>query len=470
MTATTKRRLFLLTVGAVTAVVAPVFVSRWQDEGRYRAAVARLNADDPYWRLDDRAEHLRAEPLPDDANIAGPLAAAHAALGRLDANWRGWHEERTRGLVPNVRLTPEQWRSTIEAVEAHEDAILPTLDLDRYPRGRFDFEYAPNGVQVAVPHFNHIHQLDGWLLEPLYLAAVQRGDAATALRAIRVRLNFSRSLAEVPTVYGPLSRNRYRALVVTDLERLLGHVELSDTQLATIERDLRRELDDDLWPQLIRSELATTDRVMTAIGNGLIMPSDTRKFGPIPVARGQVPLDDFRYWIRDRTGIHVAAQHAELLEINAAAVATGRLAWPARWAAVQALPRRYDPARPELVRWLTADFARLYVQFALDEARLRSAAVALAIERYRRANGDWPKSLADVGPLPDDPFTGKPLAYRRTTDGVAVYSLSFDGKDDGGAMIDPRYYDRTGAGAWPDDVGFRLYDVKRRNLPPGDKP
>jgi hypothetical protein len=50
------------------------------------------------------------------------------------------------------------------------------------------------------------------------------------------------------------------------------------------------------------------------------------------------------------------------------------------------------------------------------EARSRAAAAALAVERYRRKHGDWPRALAQVTPeflnsRPVDPFDGSPLRY-----------------------------------------------------------
>jgi hypothetical protein len=62
--------------------------------------------------------------------------------------------------------------------------------------------------------------------------------------------------------------------------------------------------------------------------------------------------------------------------------------------------------------------------------------IALAI--YRDKNGEYPDSLDDLAPdvlaiAPVDPVYGGPLGYRRTDDGFLVYSLGFNGADDGGS-------------------------------------
>jgi hypothetical protein len=74
---------------------------------------------------------------------------------------------------------------------------------------------------------------------------------------------------------------------------------------------------------------------------------------------------------------------------------------------------------------------------ARETGRLRAAAAGVAAVRFRKAKGRWPRSLEELVPkwlaeAPMDPFTGKPLPYRVDDEGVVVYSVGVDGKDDGG--------------------------------------
>jgi hypothetical protein len=101
------------------------------------------------------------------------------------------------------------------------------------------------------------------------------------------------------------------------------------------------------------------------------------------------------------------------------------------------------------------------------QAEVRSTLVALALERYRRATGEWPATLAalvsgQLAAVPVDPFDGKPLRYRRLADGVVVYSIGPDGTDNGGRLV---------RGAWQGvgiDIGVQLWDVARRRQPAND--
>ena len=76
-----------------------------------------------------------------------------------------------------------------------------------------------------------------------------------------------------------------------------------------------------------------------------------------------------------------------------------------------------------------------YAQTSVDLAR-----VAVALERYRLAHGEFPESLDALAPqfmekIPHDIIGGQPLHYRRTDDGQFVlYSVGWNETDDGGVV------------------------------------
>jgi hypothetical protein len=106
-----------------------------------------------------------------------------------------------------------------------------------------------------------------------------------------------------------------------------------------------------------------------------------------------------------------------------------------------------------------------------NHAMLRGAIVALAAERFRQKNGQWPASpdeLVQAGLLkavPTDPYDGKPIRLARTADGLIVYSIGPDKVDNGGLR------DRQNPVKAGTDLGFQLWDVKARRQPaPPPKP
>jgi hypothetical protein len=71
---------------------------------------------------------------------------------------------------------------------------------------------------------------------------------------------------------------------------------------------------------------------------------------------------------------------------------------------------------------------------------------AIALDRYRMAHGEFPQRLEALLPvllptLPRDAMNGEPLRYQPRPDGgFILYSVGFDGMDDGG---DPTSSDTT---------------------------
>lgn len=91
-------------------------------------------------------------------------------------------------------------------------------------------------------------------------------------------------------------------------------------------------------------------------------------------------------------------------------------------------------------RMLRPSIERAVVLTGSSIAEVRSARLALMIERYRRSKGSLPAKLEEVeaasgGELPRDPFTGRGLIYLKTSDGYKVYSVGENRKDDGGKLI-----------------------------------
>ena len=87
---------------------------------------------------------------------------------------------------------------------------------------------------------------------------------------------------------------------------------------------------------------------------------------------------------------------------------------------------------------MTPNFYRCEVQLGCGLAKTRGVITALAVERFRLANGSAPGETAALVPaflpkVPADPFDGNPMRYRSGEAGYMVYSIGENRKDDGGA-------------------------------------
>jgi Tfp pilus assembly protein PilE len=80
-------------------------------------------------------------------------------------------------------------------------------------------------------------------------------------------------------------------------------------------------------------------------------------------------------------------------------------------------------------------------KFTLIQAQVDLACVACALERFRLAHGQYPKTLDELVPqfisqLPHDIINGQPLHYRREANNKFVlYSVGWNGTDDGGVTV-----------------------------------
>ncbi|MFQ5730423.1 MAG: hypothetical protein ACE5KM_00565 [Planctomycetaceae bacterium] len=95
-----------------------------------------------------------------------------------------------------------------------------------------------------------------------------------------------------------------------------------------------------------------------------------------------------------------------------------------------------------------------YQQAMLNEDRIttrsRLGGIAVALERYRIANGKFPSKLTALSPrylkkLPCDVFSGKLFVFQRAKRGYLLYSVGGDGKDAGGDAVPPN-----------DDIAVRM--------------
>ena len=92
------------------------------------------------------------------------------------------------------------------------------------------------------------------------------------------------------------------------------------------------------------------------------------------------------------------------------------------------------------------------------QAHSRVTQAGLAVERYRLAEGYLPESLDNLVPafiqvVPEDPFNGENLRYRRLKTGFVVYSVGEDLYDNGGAERNTKKRDPAGK-PLPWDITF----------------
>ena len=92
-------------------------------------------------------------------------------------------------------------------------------------------------------------------------------------------------------------------------------------------------------------------------------------------------------------------------------------------------------------RMIFSGIANAVKKYTYGQESIDLARIAIALERFRLAHGNYPESLDALAPefmaeIPHDIIGGQPLHYRRTDDGQFVlYSVGWNETDDGGVVV-----------------------------------
>jgi hypothetical protein len=365
-------------------------------------------------------------------------------------------------LSPEVRLTDEQYRSVTDMVGAANAAVETTLSLARYPRGRHPISY--HGIFAPSMDDFNVYE---YVLGPLQLARTHEGDSVAALRVCRATLNVGRSFGDEPDLRLQKVRQYYHAQAIGGLMRLLGQCEATEADLAAFQPALAEEAESDTWALVLRGQRAAAFQALEAVRSGELKPWILRSVTPDP-PRSDKPIDAVGEWLDDYFAPDTRPAAAWALRYCTRLLEAAELPWPQRRTAVEALAVERDDSA-ELAWEILWRVPQLAGFFQTAQAHGRCAVVAVAVERHRLRRGSWPDSLAALVPdllpaVPIDPFNGQPLYYRRTANGVVIYSVGTNGADDGGKLFEVH---ALSSGA---DLGVRLWDVPHRRQSPAPPP
>ena len=358
-----------------------------------------------------------------ESQDAGPYYTAALALVRGDKKklsevWRGLNKpSRETSQIPCDLLTDAQ------RLIKHNTVALDMLDRGSAEAGcNYDIS-VEGGASVAVPRVNSAHRLAKIAsMRTRLLAMSGRGDeavesAVSGLRALRI---FDRQ----PTVIAFATKIACLSIICRDVPIILESAQPSrealgglDKALLDTERsmDLRRMcLAERVYAlELMRSVVSGTRALELGAAPRPRMPEQW------PANLGGLPF--FR-----TLAIGVLRTHAQLVD-------AAQKGWPETLDAMKQL------AEQDLSVWdyfgglLISTAEHTTTLTARSIATVRSARVALIIERYRREHGKLPGNLPELTPtyvdtVPLDPFTGEQLSYRRDEQSYAVFSVGEDRK------------------------------------------
>jgi hypothetical protein len=402
------------------------------------SAVAEADRLDPGWRLEE-LEAKRDDP-PSAENGALKVLAWAKALPRTEALQPA--EDLLTDWPPESRLTEPQ----LAALRTALAPAGPTLDevrtLPRYPRGRYPVQWAPNPIDTVLP-CQEARRVLAWLRADA-LARAEASDAGGALADCRAAFQVSRTVGDEPTAISQLVHIALRAGGVALLERVLAQGEPPADGLAELQRWLEAEEPAPLLLIMARGERACFVRSVDQL------------FGTMPTYQ--------RLALSVTPQMSPARTRAVGLRYLNECVEAAKLPENQRAARLPTLAA--TNTLPIMVGLLVPALDKVSQACARSHAQMRCAIAAVAAERFRRDKGRWPESLAELvatgllKTVPADPYDFQPLRLKRLPDGLVIYSVGPDGKDDGGTLNRQKPIEPGS------DIGLRLWDVPARRQPP----
>jgi hypothetical protein len=408
---------------------------------------------DPGWRFPE-LEAARAPAPPDLENGALQVRTTQRLLPAGAAGTVSGLLSRLENAPPQVRLEEGQAQQLRASLQPAAAALPQARRLAGLPQGRYHVAWNRDLYLTVLPHLQEAREVVD-LLRLEAMRQAQDGDADGALASCQAALNAGRSIGDEPTGVSQLIRQVCGRCAVLGVERTLAQGESSPAALEGFQRLLEEEAGQPFSLRAARSIRAWTHEFLKV---SRARRSNRRALG---LANPNLMPD----WAMNAVDSGKArASHAAYLRYLNELVEITRLPPEQQTPRLEQLGNRHFHLPQIMVALGAGDECKVFRNFLGNQALLPCAAAALAVERYRREKQHWPDGWADLVPrflreMPADPYDGAPLRYRRLGDGVVVYSLGPDRRDDGGNLS------RSSPPTIGTDVGFRLWDVQHRAQP-----
>jgi hypothetical protein len=432
--------IFLLVAGVPVALY--VWYVNARGEKELREAIAALDARGETWTWDELVAQRPADPETREAVDVILKARSFGPNLVLDS----FPEQ------PQVLLSEEQFAALQELLRTREAEVAAGRGIVELPIGRFNFHHDPDPNLTRIQkarEFAALMQYDAY-----YQA--QLGDLDKALHACGAIWRASRALEDELTMIPHLVRIAIEAIALANVERVLAQGQPSPQSLARMQKTLEETDLLKAFRTSLIGERANVDRTCKAIAAGRSL-LDSTAGGPGGPSTVQDALPNA--YLR----ISLRQSHAWLLKDLTATI--DAFAMPSTQADLEELDKRMATA-PPLARMFTPSSAKYRHAFNRSYGKYQCTLAALAVERFRREQGRWPKALDELTPTflaeaPDEPFAaGKALQYRPTRDGVVIYSVGPEGKFGG------TYRDAAQPDPMASSYEFRLWNVPQRRQPP----
>jgi hypothetical protein len=303
-------------------------------------------------------------------------------------------------------------KAAADCLAANEKCLALLHEAAGIESCRYEYDY-----RQGYPRFQEMRSC-GQLLKLATVHHALTGNADAAVGCIQDALRLSDSVRNEPWLLSHLVHCAYTGLAITGLERALSLTAFTDSQLRDLDEALAVTAGRiDLVHALVTERCSVIDRIQDPSIDGMKGPGAAILKLPGIRSQGLIDMLDYLEACIQAAGLPPVQRMARFEEIEKDLFGLSHL---------HLLAKIVAPA-----------LARVSVLDSRAHAHMDLARTGLAVERYRLATGKLPEQLTDLVPaylsqVPTDPFDGQPIRYRRTEPGYVVYSVTDDGKDNGG--------------------------------------
>ena len=363
-----------------------------------------------------------------------PENVENAAYTIIDAfsYYKKWDKDKSkplpivgRGELPaRTEQMNEEMKALITQYVADNNEALELLhagaaiEHSRYPIN------LNAGFETKLLNLSEIRTA-GFLLKLEAILHAENGDGESAVRSAKSSFGIARSLVKQPVVISQLVRAACQTVAISTVEQVINRTGLTDEQLIEL-------------VECINNTERIFDMSCAFVGERCMGLSFFKAPGSVnPDSIEGIPV---RPILELYKAVGLADADAIIyLDIMDGYIKSEQLAPHQRQDAVNAIDARLKSTSQIhiLLHAIIPALSRITSIDIRNIAQLRTAHVALAIERYRLATRRLPDALTDLVPsyldaVPADPFDGNEMRYKKLETGFVVYSIGEDLRDDGG--------------------------------------
>jgi hypothetical protein len=330
---------------------------------------------------------------------------------------------------PN-RVSPPPLDKVAAAIAANEDYFRLVEEGSRLPVSRFPVDWEA-GTMMRLPHRGILDNLTQLLLARALIAAKQ-GQTQKAWDSLAASIRIADQVGAEPDASALPAEGNFINLIFRHCGEILTAAPPAGKQCESFYRMLQKiETDRPLYKILEKQRaegIWAFDYVRRESPMRLIYGRWRPRRGPNlfenlwrlfrPFWEPFLKLDEL-YYLRQTAPLIAEAKAARLQSDRSRA-----------W-----LRRTPKYALISRLLWRPPHFTQ--ANYSGLQAQLRIMQTAMALRTYQIKQGKYPDTLAELQTIgwliPSDPFSGKPLLYRKSGEGYILYSVGKNHKDDGGA-------------------------------------